>query len=128
MKQLNPYLIFQGNCKEALNFYQKCFNGKIELLQTFAQSPVDVPETVQHRIFNANFRAGELYFRASDSLPENDITVGNNFSLFVSFSDSEEQGRVLASLSAGGKVIMEMDNGFAMLVDKFGIQWMLARE
>lgn len=126
MKSLNPYLMFSGNCKEALTFYRECLGGEIVSLTTFAESPIDVPEECSQRVFNSEFRADGVLFMASDDLPTNEVDQGSNFALFVVFSESEEQDQVFSKLSKGGKIQFPLENGFGMLVDKFGIQWMLA--
>ena len=126
MMKLNPYLMFSGTCKEALDFYKEQLDGEIVSMQTMADSPLDVPDEHKHRIFNAHFRAGDLFFMASDDEPNNPLVQGGNFALFVTFSEKEEQERRFAGLSQGGKVLFPLENGFGMLADKFGIQWMLA--
>lgn len=126
MKKLNPYLMFSGNCKEALTFYKECLNGQIVTLQTFADSPIDVPDEYGQRVFNSEFRADGAFFMASDDLPDKPVTRGSNFALFVVFSEKEEQENVFAKLSEGGEVSFPLESGFGMLVDRFGIQWMLA--
>ena len=124
--KLKPYLIFPGTCKEALNFYKDCFGGEIAMMQTFADSPVNVPAEFKQRIFNSEFRAGNVHFMASDDLPGNTVTVGSNFALFVTFSDRAEEEKVFNKLSEGGKVLFPIgENSFGMLVDKFNIQWMM---
>lgn len=125
MKRLKPYLIFSGHCREALEFYKECFDGEIVMVQTFADSPVDVPREHGQRIFNSEFRAGEIDFMASDDMPGREVTPGRNFALFVSFPEPEEQKRVFGELSQGGEVLFPIEKGFGMLVDRFGIQWML---
>ena len=126
MMKLNPYLMFSGNCKEALDFYTEQLDGEIVSMQTVADSPLDVPDEHKHRIFNSHFRAGDLFFMASDDLPDQPVVQGGNFALFVTFSEKEEQEKVFSGLSQGGKVLFPLENGFGMLADKFGIQWMLA--
>ena len=126
MKRLNPYLMFSGNCREALTFYRDCLDGDIVSIQTFADSPLEVAEEHGHRVFNSEFRAGELLFMASDDLPNSHVTRGSNFAMFVAFSETEEQERVFNRLSEGGKVLFPLANGFGMLADRFGIQWMVA--
>ena len=126
MKTLNPYVMFSGNCREALTFYSECLDGNIVSLRTFAESPLELPEEHGNRVFNAEFRAGKLYFMASDDLPDSQVTRGSNFAMFVAFSEQEEQERVFDRLSEGGKVLFPLANGFGMLADKYGIQWMVA--
>ena len=129
MNEITPYLIFNGNCREALLFYKETLNGKIISMKTFAEAPVELSPAHPERIFDSHFEANGITLRASDSQPEQEVTVGGNFSLFVTFSDNEELENVFSKLSAGGSVWMPLSNSpegkFGMLVDKFGIQWML---
>lgn len=126
MKQLIPYLIFSGNCKEALAFYKHCLNGEIMKMQTYAESPLTVADEYHHRIFDADFRAGAIRFKASDDMPGNDVSPGSNFALFVTFADQSEQEAVFGKLSKGGKELFPLENHFGMFVDKFGMQWMVS--
>lgn len=126
MKSLNPYVMFSGNCQEALTFYKECLDGEIVSMQTFGDSPIDVPDDAKDRIFNSEFRAGDVFFMASDDLPGHPVTRGTNVALFLVFSDMEEQESVFGRLSEGGKVLFPLANGFGMLTDRYGIQWMLA--
>jgi len=103
MKKLNPYLMFSGNCKEALAFYKACLDGEIVSMQTFADSPVNVPDEDKHRIFNAEFRAENVFFMASDDLPNHQVSRGSNFALFVTFSKKEEQEKVFPNCRKAGK-------------------------
>lgn len=126
LNQLKPYLMFPGTCKEALNFYKECFNGEIVMMQTFAESPIDVPAKFKQRIFNSEFNAKGVHFMASDDLPANKVSVGSNFALFVTFSDSAEEEKVFNKLSKGGKVLFPIGkSSFGMLVDKYNIRWMM---
>ena len=125
MKQAIPYLMFSGNCREALTFYAECLGGEITSLQTVGESPLDVPDSMTDRIFDSEFRADKLRFKASDDMPGHEVAVGSNFALFVTFSDRAEQKQVFDNLAKGGHVQFPLDNNFGMLVDKFRIQWML---
>lgn len=126
MKQLKPYLMFPGTCREALTFYKEILNGEIVMMQTFGESPIEVSDENKERIFNSLFRADAVEFMASDDLPGNEVTVGSNFALFVTFSDKAEQKRVFDKLAEGGSVQFPLENDFGMLVDKYRIQWMLS--
>ncbi|MHA2253627.1 MAG: VOC family protein [Candidatus Kariarchaeaceae archaeon] len=127
MKQLTVYLIFNGNCKEALSFYETCLDGKIVSMTTYKDSPVEFATENDHLIFDSHFQADDFILRASDS--PNETSIGRNFALFVSFSSSEELDKVFTKLAEGGSVTMPLAETsgvqFGMLVDKFGIQWML---
>jgi PhnB protein len=125
------YLIFNGECREALNFYEKSLGGKIKSLTSFAESPLTVSEENFDLIFDSELQADNIIIKASDSLPENNITVGNNFSLFLVFSNLLKLEKFYKDISDGGKIIIplpigKMDTKFAMIKDKYDIQWMLA--
>ncbi len=127
MKTLNPYLMFPGTCREALTFYGECLDGEIVSIRTFRESPVEVAEEHRDRVFNAEFRAEGLFLRASDDLQTQPVTRGSNFALFVAFSDPDERAQAFQALAVGGKVLFPLEQGFGMVVDRFGIQWMLAQ-
>lgn len=126
MKKLNPYLIFDGNCREVMNFYKECLSGQINKMQTYGESPIKMPDEASDRIFDSELQADEVIIKASDNMPNAITDVGKNFALFVKFSDGEEQTKVFEALSVGGNITFPLENGFGMVSDKYGIQWMLA--
>ena len=125
MKQLIPYIMFPGTCKEALNFYTECLGGEITRLQTVAESHLQVAGEHKQRIFDSEFKADKIRFKASDDDPNQPLVAGQNFALFVDFSDETEQRAAFEKLSGGGKVLFPLEQTFGMVVDKYGIQWML---
>ena len=125
-RQLIPYLIFPGTCREALEFYSGCFRGKIAFLQTVAEAPFDVPPGAEDNVFNSEFAAGDLRFRASDNMPGSETLAAGNISMYLSFSDADEQKAAFETLSDGGKILFPLEEGFGMVHDKFGIAWMLS--
>ncbi len=125
---LQPYLIFPGTCRDALEFYSEALGGAIEHLQTVGDSPLPAPAEYADRIFNSVFVAGGLRFMASDGEPGNDPRVGQNFAMFVTCPDAERQGKVFAALEEGGRVLFPLDEGFGMIEDRFEIRWMIALE
>ena len=64
MKQLLIYLIFNGQCREALAFYEHCLNGKITSIQTFEESPLAIQNEYKHYIFDSELQAGEILIKA----------------------------------------------------------------
>ena len=128
MASLIPYIVFSGNCKEAMEYYAKIFNGKISSIQTFEESPIDVPSEFNKKIFDSELKAGNIHFKASDDLPNHQVTKGNNISLFVSFSDKDKRSKVFNTLAKEGKILFPLDENFGMLKDKYGIQWMIVNE
>ena len=124
MTALIPYLVFHGTCKEAMEFYEEALDGEITMMQTFGESPVEVPPTAEGRIFNAELTAGNVRLKASDDLPGQEVQMGTNMSLFVVFADASTKKSVFDKLAVGGQVLFPLDDNFGMLKDKYGVQWM----
>ncbi len=128
MATVIPYLVFPGQCKEAMQFYADCLNGEITTMQTFEESPIDVPSELGSRIFNSELKAGNLRLKASDDLPNHSVSMGTNISLYVTFPDKQTKVNVFKRLSEGGKVLFPLDDNFGMLKDKYNVQWMVVDE
>ncbi len=131
MKQLAVYFNFSGKTEEALHFYESCFNGAIENLQRFENSPLDIPEGYEKKVMHAEFKAGELFFMASDGMPDQTCHSGNNITLSLSFNEESELMDVFNALSEHGKVILKPQETFwgalfGKVVDQYGIEWMLS--
>jgi len=130
MKKLAPYLAFSGKCEEALKFYKQAIGGEILSLSRYGDSPVKVPANFKNKVMHAEFKAEEVFFMAADMTPEHPIQNGNSISLSLNLSDVKELDATFLKLSKGGQVIMPLAEQFwgarfGMLVDKFGIVWML---
>ena len=125
---LNPYLIFNGNCKEAMNFYNECFGGELTL-QTVAESPMasQMPQNLQDAIMHSQLTNGSIVIMASDMNREkhND---GNGSQLCLLCSSEDEVKRFFAHLEQGGKVTEPLAKMFwggyyGSLIDKYGKYW-----
>lgn len=128
MQNINPYLTFQGNCREAMEFYQLCLNGEITSMETFADVKMEVPEAFKNKIVHAVLRAEGIHLMASDGMPGFVADPGNVVSLSMELTDRGEQERIFNALAAGGKITMPLAKMFwggiyGRLTDRFGIQW-----
>jgi len=129
MKGFNPYLNFNGSCREALEFYKDCFNGEIAQMTTFGDSQMGETEKEKSMIMHSVFKAGSIFFMASDSMPNQPVQSGSNVTLNIDFQETADQKKVFDKLASGGKVTMPLQDTFwgarfGMLTDKFGINWM----
>jgi len=129
MKELGPYLNFNGNCREAMNFYKDSFGGELSLM-TFEDSKQDVPAESKNLIMHSTLRFGEqMSIMASDCLPGLSVSNGTSMTISVNCSSAEELDTFYTRLVQGGMVVMAPSDTFwgayfGMLTDKFGIQWM----
>lgn len=129
MTKLNPYIIFNGNCREAMNFYQQCIGGQLSL-QTVEDSPMadQWPAEAQHYILHATLTKAALVLLASD-MGGKDLVHGNNVFLSLTCTSRNEIDAFFKNLSAGGQVTRPLHDFFAgmigALTDKYGISWLL---
>ncbi|MEM9052418.1 MAG: VOC family protein [Bacteroidota bacterium] len=124
-KGFRPYLIFKGNCKQALHFYAEIFKGEITKTRTYKDSPLDVDDDLKGRIFDMEMQSELLTIGASDDLPSYPVTIGSNISLFITLETRAEAQDYFNLLSEKGQVLMNFNDGFAMVKDQFGIHWMI---
>jgi PhnB protein len=130
---MNAYLHFNGNCREAMTFYQGCLGGKLAL-QTVAESPMaaQMPADAQKNILHAALTIGGVVLMGSDMVGAEGIKMGNNVSLTIVCSSKEEIETFFSKLSAGGKVAHPLKEEFfgtyGDLTDKYGINWMFNYE
>jgi len=133
MKDVVTYLTFDGNCRQAMEFYAKCLDAELYLLP-FSKAPADLPniaaDAVNDRIMHSTLSKGRRLLMASDTLPGTPLQSGNNFSVFLYCESLEETERLFAALSEDGQVTMPLQDTFwnahfGTLTDQFGIQWAL---
>ncbi len=131
MKSLDPYLMFDGNCREAMTYYADALHAHVDLMDA-SQGPC-TPEDAG-RILHARLQKGNLRLMASDTMSSSGQrgrpVIGDNFQLSLDCENPEEQDEVFAKLADGGSVRMALQDTFwgarfGMLTDKFGIEWML---
>ena len=136
MTQAIAYLGFDGNCADAMRFYEQALGGKLEVLMSGADSPMaeQMPKEFRHRIMHARLAlpgGGLLY--AGDT-PANVPYEGiKGVSITVDYATVAEAQRVFDALAAGGRVTMAMQEAFwakrfGMLVDRFGTPWIVNGE
>mgnify|MGYP001241587603 CR=1 FL=1 len=132
MKGIIPYLNFGGDGTEALQFYCNALDGKVLFQQTFGESPMGdkTPEEHKNRLMHASFECSAGMFMASDSPPGFERKAGNTISLSLQYGSVAEAEKAFNNLSAGGSVMMPLQETFwalrfGMLTDKYGFLWMV---
>lgn len=130
-----PYLTFDGNCREAFEFYRSVFGGEFHVLSTFGEGPDDMTmsEAEKDRIMHVSLGIGSTVLMGSDTNARAPVKHGDDFSLSVTMDNADECDDLLARLSAGGAVTMPMEQQFwgayfGMCTDRFGINWMVLSE
>jgi PhnB protein len=131
MKKLETYLFFDGNCAEAMRFYEKTLGGKATLLPA-----KDAPDQSHFapgsgdRIMHSKLELDGMLIMASDWLAPTPYPGMSGFSVSLSVPTAEEAKNLFDRLADGGNVTMPFgktfySSGFGMLIDRFGTPWMI---
>ena len=131
MTDLNPYLTFNGNCADALRFYERALGAKIEMLLTFGEAPGgEVPPGNEDRVMHAQFTLDGDTVMASDGMAGQEYAGMRGFSLTLTYPTAEEARRAFDALAVGGRVTTPLQQTFwadawGALTDRFGTPWMV---
>ncbi|GAA5037764.1 VOC family protein [Marivirga lumbricoides] len=133
-KATQPYFHFDGNCREAMTFYQNLFGGKLDLMPIKDSPAKDQfqPE-IHDQIMHASLENGDFMLMASDMCGMGEVKRGNNVEINLNCESEEEINHLYQQLSAGGEILNELREEFwgakfAMLIDQFGVRWMMNYE
>lgn len=132
--KLNPYLNFEGNCEEAIHYYQDILDGEIKMLMRFSDAPEGSFETEdawKDKVMHATLEFGEGNTILFSDHVHPGFSQGNNAHMSLNIPDEEAAEKVYASLADGGKETMPFGpvfwgGKFGMLTDKFGVHWMVS--
>jgi PhnB protein len=131
MAQINSYLTFSGNCREAMTFYKECLGGQL-MFQTVGGSPRSekMPKKMKDCILHATLTKVDLILMGSDMVPTSGFTKGNSVSLCINCDSEEEIKTLYKALSKGGNANHPLEDTywgalFGDLTDRFGNHWLL---
>jgi PhnB protein len=128
---IQPYLIFNGRCEDAIEFYRKALGAEVAMLLRFKDAPdpsMCTPGS-ENKVMHANLRIGETVILASDGRCTGQMSFAG-FSLSLTVKSVADANRFFAALSDGGQVQMPQAKtffspSFGMVADRFGISWMV---
>jgi PhnB protein len=125
---VQPYINFNGNCKEAIEFYKDVLGGEILYVQKYGDSPMKGMGP-DDGVMHCTLKIGDTHIMACDNPQGQPATSGGNISLAIGSNDPAGAETMFAKLADGGNVTMPMQQTFwaerfGMLTDKFGINWM----
>lgn len=129
---IQPYLMFDGRCEEALEFYKKAVGAEVEMILRFSESPEPNPGLApgnENKIMHSSFRIGESTIMASDGMCNGTSSFGG-FSLSLNLKAEADADKAYAALAEGGRADMPLQKTFfsprfGALTDRFGINWLI---
>lgn len=127
-----PFLLFDGNCAEAMTFYHKALGGELTMTK-LGDSPMKdmLPKEKWSRLINANLKSGEIEISATDWMasPQYEPQQGDTTAIFVIGEGYDELKEVFNKLSEGASKdrfqdLHELPFGmYGQFTDKFGVHW-----
>ena len=131
---LTPYLLFNGNCQQAMEFYRSCVGGELEVTKVKDSAAKDhLPAFQQEKVLNARLRSGVMDISASDWLRPDETPVrGNTVCLYLNGGTLETLTALFEKLSDGADVTDPLKRQFfgvyGALNDRFGVRWMFVTD
>jgi PhnB protein len=129
--KLSTYLHFDGNCEEALKFYQKALGAKLVMLVRYGETPAakESSKEMQQKIIHGRIAIGDDFLMACDA-PKDRCQALGGFSINIGVDTVEEAARLFQALSEKAEICMPFGetfwaHGFGMLKDQFGVAWMV---
>jgi PhnB protein len=132
MPKLDTYLFFNGNCAEAMKFYEKTLGGKLDMMkEKDAPKTEKGPQGNSDKILHARLAFDGGVLMASDWMDSQKYPGMGGFSISLVYTKIDEAKRAFDALSKGGKVAMPMGKtfwveSFGMAIDRFGTSWMIS--
>ncbi len=136
-KSFSLFINFDGNCREAVEFYAKVFQSEVKELMTYGEMPHDPLYPVadadkEHILYSAVpiFGCNIMFCDVPSNMP---LSKGDNLSPTLGTDDMQEIRRIFSELSQGGEVLMELNKTFwsglyGMVQDKYGVIWQLSHD
>lgn len=131
IKQVTPYLYFNGTCEEALAFYSEALDGSVRESQTYGDAGVDAAQDSK-RIIHAQLEVNGHLLMFSD-IPNDDDSLSQNHNIYIviEFETEDKVNEVYNIFKEDGQVQMELGKTFwgqtyAKVIDKYGIGWDLS--
>ncbi len=130
IKQLNPYLNFNGTAEKAIALYEKALGAKTEGTMRFGDIPGNTPAPEnKNRIIHARLHIGGGIVMISDTPANMPTPPAGNTHVLLDFDDASDMKKKFDALASDGKVTMPLQDTFwgatfGMCTDAFGISWM----
>ncbi len=135
MSLIQPYLFFNGNCEEAITFYQRALGAEVTMMMRNKDAPEQpppgtLPPGSENKVMHATLSIGGGIVMASDGM-NSGANEFKGFSLSLAYPTEAESQRAFNALSDGGRVDVPLgktfwSSCFGMVTDRFGVQWMVS--
>jgi PhnB protein len=129
--QMNPYLSFKGDCEAAFKTYERCLGGQLGMLFRYGGTPLadQVPPDWSEKIMHGSLTVGDQVMMGGD-VAQDRYEEPKGFSMSLHIKGTADAERIFHELAGGGRIVMPLEKTFwaarfGMLVDRFGIPWLV---
>jgi PhnB protein len=129
--RIHPYLSFKGDCESAFAFYEQCLGGKTGSIFRYEGTPLadNVPADWADKVMHASLTLGDQVLMGGDVAPDR-YEAPQGFSLSIQITSPAEAERIFRDLASAGTVVVPLAETFwaarfGMVVDRFGIPWLI---
>ncbi|WP_026573073.1 VOC family protein [Bacillus sp. UNC438CL73TsuS30] len=135
--RLIPYLVMNGNAKEAIQFYQNALDAQVLFSQSFGEMPANpdfpLPAEAKDLVSHATIKVGETELMFSDTFPGQPHQTGSQVTICVTTDDADQARKFFDALSDNGQVTMPLQETFfspayGNVIDKFGVHFQIFTE
>ncbi|MGD8189765.1 VOC family protein [Brevibacillus ginsengisoli] len=135
--RLIPYLMMNGNAKEAIQFYEQALGAKVLFQQSFGEMPPNpdfpLPEAAKDLVSHASLKIGESDLMFSDTFPGQTLQSGDQVTICITMNDANQAKQIFEALQPGGQVKMPLQEtffspGYGIVTDKFGVTFQIFTE
>lgn len=132
--RLIPFIMMDGNAKEAIQFYEKSLDAKVNFMQTFGDAPGNpqspLPADMKERVAHAVLQIGETNIMVADTFPGQPLQRGNQVNICITTNEIEKSKKFYESLKQDGQVSMPLQEthfspAYGILTDKFGVSFQI---
>ncbi|NEV94617.1 VOC family protein [Psychroflexus sp. YR1-1] len=127
---IQAYLSFEGNCKDAFHFYQSIFGGRIINRQTYQDQIQDLPEHYRDKLQHAELVGDGFHIMGNDASPDANLTSGTKIQMSIDLDDKDKGKDIFDALVKDGKLLAAYQKTswgeyYGRLTDKYGVHWMI---
>lgn len=129
--QVNPYIMLEGNAKEAIQFYEKSLDAKVLFQQTFGEAPeFPVPEEAKEQIAHSVLKIGEMELLVADTEPGQQTQIGNRVTICITTNEVKEAHQIYTALQQEGTVNIPLTKtyfspAYGVVTDQFGVTFQI---
>lgn len=132
--KINPFIVLNGNAKEAIEFYKQVLEAKVLNINTYGNMPEQMPDRMHDLVAFANLNVdGAQLMICDNGNPSQPSEIGNHVTICITPNDEEHAQKVYNGLKQGGQINFPLERtpfspAYGNITDKFGVTFQIFTE